>query len=145
MKKKFKNHEIISIIQKIKKSADHDENFPGSAARIPFSVQWKKKLNLKEMLKIQEMVSEEEQKIDAYYLDDEHSYPAKGKNGEDMRRIKNAYVAEFSRKKSELYNAETDVEIRTISPGELSETMLTDLQMDALMFMIEENESAGRS
>lgn len=145
MKKTLKNSEITTIIKRIRSSAEQDEKSPDSAARLPFAVQWKKRLNFKELLRISEIISEEEQKIDSAYLDDGHSYQAKDASGNDIRRIKNSYIAEFSRKKAELYDAETDVEIRTVSPDELYGAMLTDLQMDAIAFMVEEDKDAGRS
>ena len=138
MKKKFKNLEIVTIIKKIHDSAEQDKKMPESAARLPFSVQWKKRLNLKSLTELQEIILEEEQRINEEYTDDDHSYIVKDEHGREMRRVKNAYIEEFSQKRADLYNTETDVEIHIVLPEELSGVEFTDLQMDSIMFMVKE-------
>lgn len=132
MKKTFKNEEIVRILSRFQKL----ENSDTEILKLPASIAWKRRLNKKAFLDVSEEIDKALKEIQEVYRDD--TYSVQDLDDPDRRNIKPEYQAEFGKKQMEILNQNTEVEIRTVKLSELPEE-LTDLQLDTLDFMVEED------
>lgn len=109
---------------------------------LPASVAWKRRLNIKELVKASETINEALEEIKQKYSDDEHSNPKtiKDANGKDVetRVVKPEYLSDFIKEQQEVLTQETDLTIRKIKIEDLGNLNLSDGMLDTLEFMIEE-------
>lgn len=113
-----------------------------TSVTLPASVAWKRRLNLKELMKASETINEALEEIKQKYADDVHSEPKtiKDANGKDTetRLVKPEFLTEFIKEQQEVLTQETDVTIRKIKIDELGDLTLSDDMLDTIEFMIEE-------
>ena len=112
------------------------------AVALPASVAWKRRLNLKDLIKASETINEALEEIKQKYSDDAHSEPkvlkdADGKE-KDSRVVKPEFISDFIKEQQSILEQETEVTIRKIKIEELGDLGLSDDVMDTLEFMIEE-------
>ena len=105
---------------------------------LPAAVAWKRRLNLKELVKASETINEALEEIKQRYSDDEHSEPKANDSDKDARIVKPEFISEFIKEQKEVLTQDTDVTIRKIKIGELDGLSLSDEMLDTLEFMIEE-------
>lgn len=109
---------------------------------LPASVAWKRRLNLKDLIKASETINEALEEIKQKYSDDEHSNPKTVKDANDKdvetRVVKPECLSDFIKEQQEVLTQDTDVSIRKIKIGELEGISLSDEILDTLEFMIEE-------
>ena len=109
---------------------------------LPAAVAWKRRLNLKDLVKASETINEALEEIKQKYSDDDHSSPktVKDANGNDTetRMVKSEFLADFIKEQQEVLTQETDVTIRKIKIEDLGSIELSDDVLDTLDFMIEE-------
>lgn len=123
----MRNDEILFVVNSY--YALKSEN----AAPLPASVAWKRRLNMKDLIKASETIDEALKEVSEQYNDDEHS-EAK----DETRVVKPEYLSEFLEAKKEILLQDTDVVIRKIKIGELDGLSLSDEMLNTLEFMIEE-------
>ena len=109
---------------------------------LPASVAWKRRLNLKELIKASETINEALEEIKQKYSDDDHSSPKTVKDANDKdvetRVVKPEYLSDFIKEQQEVLTQETDVTVRKIKIEDLGSIDLSDDMLDTLEFMIEE-------
>ncbi len=113
-----------------------------TSVSLPAAVAWKRRLNLKDLVKASETINEALEEIKQKYSDDDHSSPKtiKDANGNDTetRLVKPEFLSEFIKEQQEVLTQETDVTIRKIKIDELGDLALSDGMLDTIEFMIEE-------
>lgn len=140
----MKNFEIVDITNSYLKLKNSDK----VSMSLPIVVSWKRRVNLKKLLKIRDTIFEAVSELDKLYFDEDHSTELtdsdgkkiKDANGENLRAVKEEFREEYVTKKKELFDAETDVEIKKVKLEDLKDVTLSDDEMNTLMFMIEEEE-----
>lgn len=109
---------------------------------LPASVAWKRRLNLKDLIRASETINEALQELSNKYNDDAHSMTKKvvDTNGKETETkvVKPEYLTDFINAQKEILAQDTDVTIRKIKIGELEGISLSDEILDTLEFMIEE-------
>lgn len=125
----MKNIEIVGIVNAFAANKD-------SSMKLPASVAWKRRLNMKTLTEAKAVIDEALQEIGKRYADDEHS--VEGENGQ--RNVKPEYMADYAKETGEILVQETDVTIRKIKIEDIGDITLSDADMDTLAFMIEEGE-----
>lgn len=105
---------------------------------LPASVAWKRRLNLKELVKASETINEALEEIKQKYSDDAHSEPKANDDNKNARIVKSEFITDFVNEQKEVLTQDTDVTIRKIKIGELDGLNLSDEMLDTLEFMIEE-------
>lgn len=133
--KKFKNAEILQILDQFRALEKKESENPDGALILSASVAWKRRLNKRALSNIAEEIEGALDEVNAAYLDNEHSVPIPGG---DTRNVKPQYQREFIEKKKAILKQESDIEIKTVELSELPEA-LSDLQLDTLEFMIKED------
>ena len=108
---------------------------------LPASVAWKRRLNLKDLIKASETINEALEEIKQKYSDDDHSNlkTIKDANDKDVetRVVKPECLSDFIKEQQEVLTQETDVPVRKIKIEELGSIELSDEVLDTLEFMIE--------
>lgn len=134
----MRNDDIIFIVNAYRtlKSKNVEINLPASVA-------WKRRLNIKELIKANETIHEALQEISDRYSDDEHSDKKTVTNPDgtekETRVVKPEYINEFLEAQNGVVLQETDVTIRKVKIEELGDIELSDEMLDTIDFMIEEN------
>ena len=131
----MKNIDIMGILTAFESNKE-------SEMKLPISVSWKRRQNLKELTNAGTLIREAQNEINKRYMDDEHSVPDGTDKGGDSRKVKPEFVADYVREQGELMEQETEVKILKIKIGEIGDLALSDRDMDTLMFMIEEEGEA---
>lgn len=101
---------------------------------LPAKVSWKRRLNMKKLLSARSTIEEALSEIDSIYMDDEHS-----KKDESGNKVINPeFREEYIKKRMEIFEQDTEIDLAKIKIGELEGIDVTDEEMDTLLFMIEE-------
>ena len=103
--------------------------------RLPASVSWKRRLNMKKLLEAEAVIQDAVQEIQRKFTDDEHSFDENGN-----RQVKPEFIADYCKQIQEIYDQDTPIEIQKIRIEELGNTEISDKEMDTLAFMIEETD-----
>lgn len=130
----FKNSKIVSIINSFTALEESEKN-GNDPLKLSAAVAWKRRLNKKAFLGVVDEIEKAMEEVRAIYRDDEHSDP--DPNNAEARTVKAEYRIEFAQKQKDILDQVTDVNIRTVKLADLPDE-LTDLQMDTLEFMVEE-------
>lgn len=126
----MKNYEIIGVLNTYRQTTGE--------LRLPASVAWKRRLNIKKLGEIEKLIKEAEREIQQGYSDDTYSMDM----GDGMRQVRKEYLTEYNKKLNELYEQDTPVEIQKISIEDLGNLDISDKEMDTIAFMIEEEPDA---
>lgn len=134
----MKNSDIVAITsayikEKEQPELDRKDGLYPCRVALPAPIAWKKRLNFKALFEARRTIDEALAEIDQGYSDDEHS-----EMKDKIRMVKPEFLAEFTKKKTEILEQETDVVIKKVKIEDLGDTLLTDEDLDTLMFMIEE-------
>lgn len=121
----MKNYEIMEITGAYRQTSGE--------FKLPASVAWKRRLNMKKLLDAEMLIREAVQEIQKDYSDDVHSTDL----GDGKRQVKGEYLAGYNKKINELYEQDTPIEIQKVGIGELGTAEISDKEMDTLAFMIE--------
>lgn len=140
----MRNDDILFIVNSYyvlkAKEVKNEGSIP--SVTLPAAVAWKRRLNLKDLIKASETINEALEEIKQKYSDDDHSSPKtiKDANGNDTetRLVKPEYLSDFIKEQQEVLTQETDVTIRKIKIEDLGSIDLSDNMLDTLEFMIEE-------
>lgn len=133
MEKNLTNYEIVTILNGIQQ-----EIFTNKETEFNLKFAWKLRKNIKTLMAVNEMYTEEMQKIEQSFADDEHSNVVTDENGTEQRQVKQEYAAEFNKKRNELLACENKVNIETASIDEMGIEKISPVVLDLLSFMIDE-------
>lgn len=134
MEKQMKNAEIVAVLNHFAE-LEKAEKDGAEPLKLSAATAWKRRLNRKALSGVSEEIEKALEEVRNIYRDDEHSEA--DPNNADVRNIKPQYRVEFAKKQKDILDQCTDMEIRMVKLSDLPET-LTDLQMDTLEFMVEE-------
>lgn len=130
----MKNFEIYAITNAYKHLAEVSQtNQNGSEIKLPAKVAWIRRVNMDKLFKAQAIIDEALNDISKKYSDDEHSTDENGN-----RRVKDEFINDYANERAEIFDQDTDIEIKKVKIEELGDVMLSDEYMDTVMFMIEE-------
>ena len=131
----LKNYEIVEITNRLNRP-DSIINSNDTDKKLPVRILWTINGNLKALKDIMQRISDEEQKINSEYFNEE-----KADTREDGQlEIKAQYRQEFIEKKSELMNIENEVEINMINLSDLSDFNFVPSDFTAIEFMLTDEE-----
>ena len=133
-RKTFHNYEIIDILNALF-SSDSLVNSKDPDKKLSVRILWKINGNINTLKAIQMRISEEEQKINEEYFNDEKSQ----KNENGLQEVKPEFRTEFLNKKQELMNIENEVELSMIKLSELADVKFVPSDFMSIAFMIEED------
>ena len=105
-----------------------------SEMKLPISIAWKRKKNIKKLQSIWEAADEMIKELkDKYFVDGNTFKDEKGRVC-----LKEEHTAELLNEQNEIMKQENEIEIATVKIEELGDISLTDLDMETISFMIEE-------
>lgn len=130
------NIEIVQILDVY--SASKADNKKVEELRLPAAVAWKRRVNLKRLIRAREVIDEALREIDQRYADDQHSDEVPAADGNRARAVKKEYLGEYMRERTDILMQDTDVTISAIKIGDLDGLSLSESDMDTIAFMIEE-------
>ncbi len=123
---KFKNYEILDLREAFNKVSN--------TLSLPIAIAWKRRLNYEKILNISSIIFKALDEISEQYADDDHSF-VEEETG--MRKVKPEYMNEISKKRQEILDQETDIDINMINIEDLGDDIcITDNDMNTLAFMI---------
>lgn len=109
---------------------------------LPAAVAWKRRLNIKELIKASETIDEALRELSAKYEDDDHSETKTVTSSDgveqEARIVKPEFISEYLTAQREILMQDTDVNVRKIKIEELGDINLSDEFLDTIEFMIEE-------
>lgn len=129
----MKNTEIVAITD-----AYAAQKGKTDQVKLPVAVAWKRRLNMEKLTEARRIIDEAVNEIQSRFADDFHSTEKTGPAGEKLRQVKPEYMAEFVKAQMDIMNQDTDVTISKVPIEALGDIALTDRDMDALAFMIQE-------
>ena len=125
------NYEIVEILNKLYspdgliQSTDPDK-------KLPVPVLWKINGNIRKLKEIQDRISEEEQKINEAYFNDDKSET----NEEGLQQVKPEFREAFINEKKELMNIENEVELSMIKLSDIEALSFVPSDFMLIEFMI---------
>ena len=139
----MKNYEIVDLVRTYI-AYRNDKSVP--EVKLPAAVAWKKRLNFDKLSHANDLIIEAQKEISEKYLDDAHSEEVEVsyKDEDGMvkkrkdRRVLPEFREEFETELKNLFDQETDVDIKKVKIDTLEGVELSDAEMDSLWFMIEE-------
>lgn len=133
MEKILTNYEIVTILNGIQQ-----EVFTNKETEFNLSFAWKLRKNIKALMAVNDIYTEEMQKIEQSFADDEHSEVVTTEEGQSTRQVKHQYAGEFNKKRNELLSLENKVNIETADIDEMGVEKISPVVLDLLSFMINE-------
>lgn len=121
----MKNYEIYNIVESYNKT--------NGELKLPASVSWKRRLNMKKLIDAYEVIKEAITDINKEYANDEHAVRIENGNW----KVNKEYHEELNKRQLELMEQDTPIDIQKVSIDDLGDTTISDLEMDTLDFMIE--------
>lgn len=113
-----------------------------SSVVLPAAVAWKRRLNIKELVKASEIIDEALKELSAKYEDDLHSEVKEITNPDgskhEARIVKPEFISKYLADQKEILMQDTDVTIRKIKIEDLEGVSISDEWLDTIDFMIEE-------
>ena len=128
----MKNQEIVAIVQSYMAQRRSGEG----GVKLPAAVAWKRRLNMDELCRLNDVIYAAVNEVTAPFFDEEHAEI--DENGQ--RTVKPEYLPDFVKAQAEILEQETEVKIRRVSIEDLGSIELSDADMDTLAFMLEGGE-----
>lgn len=123
---KLKNYEILDIKEAFNRAT--------STLTLPIAIAWKRRLNYEKINNISRIIFEALDDVSKNYTDDKYSYIEEETGN---RKVRDEYIAEFTQKRSEILNQETEIDIQMVDIEDLGDNLtISDSDMDTLAFMI---------
>lgn len=123
---KFKNYEILDIKEAFNRAT--------STLTLPIAIAWKRRLNYEKINEISRIIFDALDDISKDFADDEHSIIDEETGN---RKVRNEYMNEFAKRRTEILNQETEIDIQMVDIEDLGDNLtISDSDMDTLAFMI---------
>lgn len=121
----MKNSEITAITNAIPLAPE---------TKLPIAAAWSRRLNLKKLQEARQTIDEAVRDLNKDFIDS-------GKvidEGEGQYKIMDQHMPEYTARMKELMDLEQEIEIRKVKIEDLGDISVSEAEMDALMFMLEE-------
>lgn len=136
MEKIFTNYDIMNIIKNIQ-----SEVFTNKEAEFYLPFAWKLHKNIKVLMDINTTLTEQMQKLEAQYTDDEHSTVSE--EDSTIRMVKPEYMEEYTQKKIELLSCPNTIKVEMANIDEVGVEKINPATLQTLAFMINDEDTTA--
>lgn len=132
---KLTNLQILNILTAL----EGEGGLLSANTKLPVKFLWNLKVNVENLSKIREKIQAMDKEINECYANDDMSYEVETENGV-QRQVREEFLESFINERRELFEIETEVEIRKV-PFEYVENLeLSVAEFSSIAFMLSENE-----
>jgi ribosomal protein S18 len=144
VEKKLYTIEVLNILGWLSQ-----ENNPVLSAKLPIKLSWDFRKNIKVFEGIQEQYNQFDKELQERYIDDKYSYDfeTEDENGDKqtIRRVKDEYLAEYSKNKEELLFTENNVSLFIFNIEDFGDDIELDYKdMELLSVFITDSENEDK-